>query len=102
MKRKLQIIISAAASLLALSAPAQDTSIPKAAPAKSGQIVQADANAATQNDASFPSQITTRDGKTYCGVEKVRVDPDGILVNYQPGPGGYGLAKLKFRNLPED
>ncbi len=60
--------------------------------------------AATQNnnDNTLPSQITTRDGKTYNAVEKVRVDPDGILVNYQPGEGGYGLAKLKFRDLPDD
>lgn len=60
--------------------------------------------AATQQNAdnTLPSQITTRDGKTYNAVEKVRTDPDGILVNYQPVEGGYGLAKLKFRDLPDD
>ncbi len=58
--------------------------------------------AARGDTSSFPSQITTRDGKTYNSVEKLRVDPDGILVDYQPIPGGYGVAKLKFRDLPDD
>jgi hypothetical protein len=58
--------------------------------------------AATQTDASLPTTITTRDGKTYSGVEMVRVDPDGILVNFQPTEGGYGFAKLKFRRLSDD
>ncbi len=58
--------------------------------------------AGAQAEASFPSQITTSDGTTYQQVAKVRVDPDGILVNYEPTTGGIGLAKLKFRNLPED
>ena len=58
--------------------------------------------AGAQTEARFPSQITTSDGTLYKDVAKQRVDPDGILVSYQPGPGGLGLAKLKFRELPED
>ena len=51
---------------------------------------------------SFPSEITTRDGRVYRHVERLRTEPDGLLVNYEPAPGGYGLAKLKFRDLPDD
>jgi len=58
--------------------------------------------AGAQTDAKFPSQITTSDGTLYKDAAKLRVDPDGILVSYQPVTGGLGLAKLKFRDLPED
>ena len=58
--------------------------------------------AGAQTDTKFPSQITTSDGKLYNGAEKLRVDPDGILVSYQPVERGIGLAKLKFRDLPDD
>jgi hypothetical protein len=58
--------------------------------------------AGAQTDARFPSQITTSDGTLYKDAVKLRVDPDGILVRYQPVDGGIGLAKLKFRDLPED
>jgi len=58
--------------------------------------------AGTQTDNSLPTQITTRDGKTYNAVVKQRVEPDGILVSYEPAPGGFGMAKLKFRDLPDD
>ncbi len=57
---------------------------------------------AAGHDTVVPSQITTRDGKVYSGVERVRADPDGIVVDYKPSPGGIGLAKLKFRDLPDD
>ena len=57
---------------------------------------------AAPDETTFPTQITTRDGKTYNAVVKQRVDADGILVSYQPAPGGFGVAKLKFRNLPDD
>ena len=53
-------------------------------------------------DNPFPSQITTRDGRTYNDTEKLRVEPDGILVQYQPGHRGFGMAKLKFQDLPDD
>jgi hypothetical protein len=58
--------------------------------------------AGAQTDAKFPSQITTSDGTLYKDAAKLRVYPDGILVSYQPVEGGIGLAKLKFRDLPED
>src|ERR1039457_5826623 len=58
--------------------------------------------AGAQTDARFPSQITTSDGTLYKDAAKLRVDPDGILVSYQPVDRGIGLAKLKFRDLPED
>jgi hypothetical protein len=56
--------------------------------------------AGAQTDAKFPSQITTSDGTLYKDTVKLRVDPDGILVSYQPVDEGIGLAKLKFRALP--
>jgi hypothetical protein len=58
--------------------------------------------AGAQTDIRFPSQITTSDGTLYKDAAKLRVDPDGILVSYQPVERGIGLAKLKFRDLPED
>ena len=58
--------------------------------------------AGAETDARFPSQITTSDGRLYKDAVKLRVDPDGILVSYQPVDRGIGLAKLKFRDLPED
>ena len=58
--------------------------------------------AGAETDAKFPSQITTSDGRLYKDAVKLRVDPDGILVSYQPVDRGIGLAKLKFRDLPED
>lgn len=57
---------------------------------------------ATAGAVSFPSQITTRDGRVYNETSKLRVDPDGILVSYQPESRGFGLAKLKFADLPDD
>jgi hypothetical protein len=50
----------------------------------------------------FPSQITTSDGTVYRDTAKLKVYPDGILVSYRPEPYGFGVAKLKFRDLPED
>ncbi len=63
-----------------------------------------------QTNNKLPSQITTRDGKTYQGVaeQPVGVYPDGIVIEYQPAargqlvPGGLAMAKLKFSNLPDD
>jgi hypothetical protein len=50
---------------------------------------------------STPMQITTSDGKTYRNATVLRADPDGLLVRFQPEQPGLGLAKVKFRNLPE-
>lgn len=46
-------------------------------------------------------EITTREGKTYHAAEVERVQPDGIILRYQPPGGGVGSAKLKFAILPE-
>ena len=47
------------------------------------------------------TSLTTLDGKTYSDVTVQRADPDGLLVFYTPPGGGMGVAKLKFRNLPD-
>jgi hypothetical protein len=49
---------------------------------------------------SLPATIITTDGVTYNKVKLTRVEPDGLLVEYQPAAGGTGLAKLKFAKLP--
>jgi len=49
-----------------------------------------------------PSEIKTADGKIYRKVEVQRVEPDGLAIAYEPDTGGVGMAKLKFRDLPED
>jgi len=54
------------------------------------------------NQSSSLSSITTLDGKIFNAVTVQRVEPDGLEVSYVPEGGGLGLAKLKFRNLPED
>ena len=43
----------------------------------------------------------TTDGKTYNAVRLVKVEPDGLLVEYRPDAGGLGLMTLKFAQLPE-
>ncbi len=58
-------------------------------------------SAAGQSNPNLLAQITTSDGRIYRQVEVVRVEPDGIVVNYQPERPGIGMAKLKFRNLPD-
>jgi hypothetical protein len=50
----------------------------------------------------FPTQITTTDGTVYRDTAKLKVYPDGLLVSYRPEPSGFGVAKLKFRELPEE
>jgi hypothetical protein len=50
---------------------------------------------------SLPSKIITTDGKVYNEVKLSSVQPDGLLVEYQPASGGIGLAKLKFAMLSE-
>lgn len=58
--------------------------------------------AQAQNEAgSPPAQIITTDGRTYNQVTVLRSEPDGLVVSYQPEGPGVGLAKLKFRNLPD-
>src|SRR5690349_9238881 len=59
---------------------------------------------ATSSDSQPPprhfAKITTLDGKTYEAVTVQRVQPDGLLVEFNTPGGGFGTAKLKFRNLP--
>jgi hypothetical protein len=49
---------------------------------------------------ALPSKIITTDGVTYIAPKLTRVEPDGLLVEFQPADGGTGLAKLKFAKLP--
>jgi hypothetical protein len=49
---------------------------------------------------SLPSKIITTDGKVYKAVRLLKVEPDGLLVEYRPDTGGTGLVKLKFAKLP--
>ncbi len=46
-----------------------------------------------------PTTITTTDGKTYDHITDLRVDPDGLYVDYMPGGKGLGSAKIKFNRL---
>jgi hypothetical protein len=48
------------------------------------------------------ADITASDGTVYRKVTVTSTEPDGIAVTYQPEGGGIGMAKLKFRNLPEN
>jgi|ERR1051325_2618205 hypothetical protein len=48
-----------------------------------------------------PTQITTSDGRTYNHASVLRAEPDGIVISFQPEPAGIGMAKLKYRNLPD-
>lgn len=49
-----------------------------------------------------PSTITTTDGKTYDHITALRVDPDGLYIDYMPGGKGLGSAKIKFTRLSPD
>jgi hypothetical protein len=59
------------------------------------------AAAATTQTSTLPHTITTQEGKTYRSVQLVSTDPDGLVIQFRPQEGGIGMAKLKFRNLPE-
>ena len=47
-------------------------------------------------------EIITLDGRTFKDATVERADPDGILITYNTGKGGFGMAKLKFGSLPGD
>jgi len=49
---------------------------------------------------SLPREIVTADGTVYREVRLSRIEPDGLLVEYQPATGGIGMGKLKFARLP--
>ena len=47
--------------------------------------------------------LTTVEGRTYRNATVQRADPDGLIVAFQPDQaGGFGVAKVKFRDLPEN
>jgi hypothetical protein len=50
---------------------------------------------------ALPKTLTTRGGTAYEHVSVSRVEPDGLTIEYTPRGGGIGLAKLRFRELPE-
>lgn len=52
--------------------------------------------------ASNSTEITTLDGTTYKAVRILKVDPDGLMIEYAPPTGGLGLRKVKFANLPAE
>jgi hypothetical protein len=68
-------------------------------PALGLAAVQCPAQQAIAED--FYSKLTTLDGRSYDRATVKAVEPDGLTIQYTPEPGGIGLAKLKFRNLPE-
>jgi len=49
----------------------------------------------------LPDTLTTEQGRTYNSVRLLSTDPDGLVIEYKPQAGGLGMAKVKFRNLPE-
>jgi hypothetical protein len=72
------------------------------------QVARAAENRQLQQPASIDAQapprhfdqITTLEGKTYQDVTVQKIQPDGLLVEFKTPGGGFGSAKLKFRNLP--
>jgi hypothetical protein len=51
---------------------------------------------------AFIKKIITLDGEEFDNASVVRAEPDGILITYNMGKGGFGMAMLKFRSLPAD
>lgn len=49
----------------------------------------------------FELEITAKDGTKYRAVQIRKIEPDGLHVDYAPGTGAIGSAKLKFVDLPE-
>jgi hypothetical protein len=54
-----------------------------------------------QNLPPLPQKLVTTDGKTYDYVKLLRTDPDGVVIEYALAGRGVGMAKIRFRNLPE-
>ncbi len=46
--------------------------------------------------------LTARDGTQYRQVTVERAEPDGLSISFKPATGGFGMVKLKFKNLPEE
>lgn len=51
--------------------------------------------------AAQADDITATEGRTYRNAIVQRSEPDGLIVTYEPAPGGFGVAKVKFRDLPD-
>jgi len=51
---------------------------------------------------AFMASLTLRTGKTYQLVKVQNVDSDTLTVSYRPTCGGWGMAKLAFKDLPSD
>jgi S1-C subfamily serine protease len=73
-------------------------------------MAQTSANSSQTNTpahSSHPQQINgdkiiTRDGVAYKGVVVQKVAPDGLVIGYTMADGGMGIAKLKFKDLPDN
>ena len=63
--------------------------------AGSASVVVANHNPLTPN----PTKIISLDGTTYESVRILKVEPDGLMIEYAPQAGGIGLKKLKFVDL---
>jgi hypothetical protein len=50
----------------------------------------------------LPSQVVTTDGTVYNQVKLLRVEPDGLAVEFTPQGGGIGMGKIRFARLPAD
>ena len=46
-------------------------------------------------------QIITREGVAYKGVVVQKIIPDGLVISFSQADGGLGIAKLKFKDLPD-
>jgi len=89
------LLITAVLALVPLSqSRAEDAAAQTAAPGES--------TTAQSQQPGYFDRITTTDGKAYDKVNVKKVDPDGLLVDFSPKDGGFGTAKIKFRNLPPD
>jgi len=43
--------------------------------------------------------LTTKDGTTYNGITRERVEPDGLYIEYALPGGGIGMSKVKYGRL---
>ena len=50
----------------------------------------------------FMAKLTLRSGKALQAVRVLRVERDALTVSYQPYAGGVGMARLPFKDLPEN
>jgi hypothetical protein len=73
----------------------------KKAVKRTSEIIADNPLHARQSGGAF-ARLKTRDGRVFICAKVDQTDPDGISVSYQPEGGGIGIAKLKFRNLPDD